>query len=113
MLLEKTTKEFEDLRNPAWRDVSGSPKKWMEHDGGSLRLSPSSTVTVSVGYLESPADLINDNDVPDFRIPAAHHAYLKFAAAAWLLRQDGDQQDEQKSQAMMQTFNSLIGASRG
>ena len=112
-LLDQTTIAFEDLRNPSWRNLQGAPKRWMCHDGRRIRLLPSQAGTATVGYLESPAILADPSDVPDARIPVPHHAYLKFAAAAWLLRQDGDQADEEKAQSFMNTFNSLIGVSHG
>jgi hypothetical protein len=111
--LERTTKAFEDQRHPFWRSATGMPARWMVFSGRQVRLVPASALTVIVGYQEAPVLLASDEDVPDTRIPVPHHAYLKFAAAAWLLRQDGDQRDESRSQALMQTFNALIGANRG
>ena len=106
--LDRTTKEFEDLRNPDWRDAYGTPKRWLQHDGRTLRLVPAHASVVLVGYLENPTTLVGDNDVPDTRIPVPHHVHLKYAAGAFLLRMDGDNQDEQKAASFMQTFNSLI-----
>lgn len=111
--LERTSKAFEDLRFPTWRSLTGDPKKWAPHDGRKLRIIPAKSVTVTVGYIEAPSELSSDASTPDTRIPDAHHAYLKYAAAAWLLRLDGDQEDEAKANALMQTFNSLIGANNG
>ena len=108
MLLDRTTKEFEDLRNPNWRSITGTPKRWMIHDGRRLRLIPSNSSSVLVGYLEAPPTLVIDGDSPDTRIPIPHHVHLKYAAGAFLLRMDGDNQDEQKAASFMQTFNSLI-----
>jgi hypothetical protein len=112
-ILERATKAFEDQRNPFWRSATGPPVRWMVHNGRQIRLIPASAATVIVGYLEAPAALVNDTDTPDARIPVPHHAYLKFAAAAWLLRQDGDQRDDARAQELMQTFNALIGAGNG
>lgn len=112
-LLIRTHAAFEDAWNPSWRTDSGIPRRWMMRDGHSIRLTPMAAVSVSVGFREAPAELVDDSDTPDPRIPVPHHAYLKFAAAAWLLRQDGDQRDDARAESLMQTFNSLIGASNG
>jgi len=110
--LDVSSKDIEDQKDRAWRDQVGYPARWMVHSGGKIRVVPipSQQTVVRVGYLDVPAELAEPTDTPDARIPAGHHGYLKFAAAAWLLRMDGDAGDEQKAQAFMQTFNSLIGA---
>jgi hypothetical protein len=108
MILEHTTKAFEDLKNPDWRSLTGTPRRWMVHDGRKLRLVPSSPATVTVGYLEAPLALALDGDIPDTRIPIPHHVHLKYAAAAFLLRMDGDNQDDERAGGFMSTFDSLI-----
>ena len=111
-LLDRTTKEFEDLRNPDWRDmVDPYPRRWMVHDGRKLRLTPKQSphrAIVTVGYLEAPSTLVVDGDSPDTRIPVPHHAHLPYSAAAILLAQAGKGQDLQRSQTMMAIFDSLI-----
>ena len=107
-LLERTEADFEDVRNPAWRLMVGAARRWMTRNGSSLLLTPRQACSVTVGYQEAPAMLALDADIPDSRIPLAHHSHLAYAAAAFLLRMDGDAADEAKAQSFMQTFNSLI-----
>jgi hypothetical protein len=109
VVLDWTDKDFEDRKNPSWRGLAGTPKRVMVKDGNTLRLVPYATMSVTVGFIEKPADLASDGDDVDPRIPEPHHPYLKYAAGAWLYMKDGDQQDMNKAQALMGTFNSLIG----
>jgi len=110
-VLDRTSQAMEDEKDGAWRGAIGTPARWMIHAGNKIRITPCTGAesSATVGYVEIPTPLAAEDSTPDARIPAGHHGYLKFAAAAWLLRMDGDAGDEQKAQAFMQTFNSLIG----
>jgi hypothetical protein len=107
--LDRTTKEFEDLRNPQWRYLDGPSLRWMYLDGRRLLLTPRNSYSADIGYLQSP-DLLaqSGNWSPDSRIPVPHHEYLPYAAASFLLLLDGDNQDSQKAAGFMTMFNSLI-----
>jgi hypothetical protein len=107
-VLDPTTMAFEDNKNPAWRDIVGPPRRWMVYSGRQLRITPKSVVNLKVGTIEQPALLALDGDTPDTRIPIPHHLHLKYAAAAFLLRMDGDNQDEAGADGFMKVFNSLI-----
>ena len=106
--LDLSTAYLEDEQDGEWRDLTGSPRRWLMHSGRKIRIVPKSIVTLTIGYLEAPVAMVSDSDTPDTRIPIPHHAHLKYAAGAFLLRMDGDNQDEPKAAAFMQTFNSLI-----
>ncbi len=108
LVLDRTTKAFEDSRDPSWRASTGVSKRWMFHDGHSIRLAPAAATPVTVGYLDSPVVMVENTDVPDARIPVCHHAHLPYEAAAFLLMQAGKGQDPQRSQGLSQTFEALI-----
>lgn len=113
-VLIESRREVEDDRYTAWRSATGSPTHWFMWDGNKAQMYPKDAVAVTVGYLQAPAALVagaaHPNDDVDARIPTADQAYLRYAAASWLLTWDGsDEQDLPKSNMFMQIFNSLIG----
>jgi hypothetical protein len=101
---------IEDQKNPNWRSRAGEPTVWIQSDGGTILLNgqPASGY-VQVGYIQEPTAMVNDTDTPDVRIKDYLHQYLKFAAAAWLLKQSGQGQNLKKSSEYYATFISGIG----
>lgn len=122
-LLNSSSKE-ETMKNPDWENTTvaspSEPKRWVMFSGNQIKLTPklsnwsSGTWYGAIGYVQEPTNFTVDqltsapNTVPDARIPITHHRHLKYAAAYWLLLVDGDRQDLQNSQNMMQQFLALI-----
>lgn len=110
-LLQKTSLQFEDDKDPNWRTKEGVPSFWMDFSGDTIRLNRIPTVgSVTIGYVERPVPMADETDTPDVRINEYYHQYLKYAAAAFLLNQAGSQEDIAKADKFMAQFNSLIGA---
>jgi hypothetical protein len=109
-VLWESTILTEDFKNPNWRARTGEPTVWIQMDGTTLLLNgqPSSGY-VLVGYVQEPAAMVADVDVPDPRIKEYLHQYLKFAAASWLLKQSGQGQNLKKSSEYYATFVAGIG----
>lgn len=109
-LLAKTTIKFEDLKDPSWRDKTGTPARWAEQDGNTLRIipAPAANVDVTVGYLQRPVPMTAPSSTPDVRIPEYYHDPLKYAAAAYLLAMNGPQKDLERSNLYMQMFVSQV-----
>lgn len=108
--LDWSDKDFEDAMNRGWRNLSGTPKRFMVLRGNTIRVVPYDAGNQTIGYIAKPVDLVADDDEVDTLIPEPHHPYLIYAAAAWLLGKDGDAMDIKKAQEFMQVFNNLIGA---
>lgn len=112
--LMESTFQFESLKNPAWQMATAAqPLRWVLWSGAKVKVTPipSSLVTITIGYVEYPASLTTDGMTVDDRIPDAHAEYLKYAAAAYLLLLDGDNQNVQLADSMINKFNQLIGYS--
>ena len=111
--LVESTFNFESMKDPAWQTLIGAPKRWILWSGAKVKLTPHlvSPTDATLGYVEDPTDLVDDTDIVDTRIPWAHHEYLKYSAAAWLLNLDGDGQENNLSGAYEAKFNALIGYS--
>lgn len=121
--LDKTTEDFEDRKgNTAWRTTTGTPKRWYWYDGSNVALEPvpSASYSVTMVYVDTPSPQFTitngsftqaDTVTLDARIPAYYLPFLKYAAAAWLLQLDGDEQDIQKADKYLATFLQL--AERG
>ena len=109
-LLQKTTMQFEDDKNPNWRSALGTPWLWMDYSGNTIRLNripPGGTV--AIGFIERPVPMVAETDTPDDRIPEHFHQHMKYAAAAFLLNQAGSAEDIAKADKFMEQFNALIG----
>ncbi len=110
-LLQKTSLQFEDDKDPSWRTKTGTPSYWMDFAGDTIRLNRiPATGSITIGYVERPAPMELETDTPDSRINEYYHQYLKYAAAAFLLNQAGSQEDIAKADKFIAQFNSLIGA---
>lgn len=122
--LLKSTYGEEDLRNPAWLQLTCTPpttlpRRWVLVDGKTIYVVPrptaaypaaGTTVTITVGYVQQPTVLVNTTDTVDTRIPWPVQIYLKYAAASWLKQFSGqDTQDLQQANEWMQQFNNYIG----
>lgn len=110
--MDKSNLGFEDLLNPSWRvGSSGTPKRWLTHDG-IFFLSPNANgLTATVLYLEVPAVMSADGNVPDPRITEAHHEALTYMAASHLLMQGRDQASANKAGMLGAVYLNLIGLS--
>lgn len=122
-LLNSSSRE-ETMKNPDWENTTvtapSEPKRWVMFSGNQIKLTPklsnwsSGTWNAAIGYIQEPTNFTtaqlttNPNAVPDARIPNNHHRHLKYAAAYWLLMVDGDHQDLQNANNMMQQFLELI-----
>ena len=122
-LLNSSSRE-ETMKNPDWENTTvtapSEPKRWVMFSGNQIKLTPklsnwsSGVWNAAIGYIQEPTNFTtsqltaNPNAVPDARIPINHHRHLKYAAAYWLLMVDGDHQDLQNANHMMQQFLELI-----
>ena len=108
--MDKSNLNFEDRLNPSWRvGSSGSPKRWLTHEG-IFYLSPNANgLTATVLYLEVPAPMSGNSAVPDSRITEAHHTALTYMAASHLLIQGRDQASSQKAGTLTAVYLNLIG----
>lgn len=104
-----TSKQDEEIKNPSWESKTGTPLRWMIYDGKTIRVVPSTSGTLTVGFVKQPALMSALTDTVDSSIPFPHHIFLKYAAASWLMMIDGDKQDFQESAMMMQVFAQGIG----
>lgn len=111
-LLQKTSLDFEDNKNQAWRSATGTPSLWMDFSGNTIRLNriPPGASSVVIGFIERPTAMAAEADVPDARIPEYFHQHMKYAAAAFLLNQAGSNEDIAKADKFMEQFSALIGA---
>jgi len=112
-LLESTF-QFESMKDPSWQTATANqPLRWVLWSGASIKITPipTDTTNVTIGYVEYPAALTSDGSTVDNRIPDGHAEYLKYAAAAYLLLLDGDNQNIQLADSMISKFNQLIGYS--
>ncbi len=110
--LAKSTMAFEYLKSPTWTSATATaPKRWVDFSGLTIRLAPTTTTYASctVGYIEMPTLLASSVSIIDTRIPPEHCEFLKYAAAAYLLKYKTDQDSIAREQAYMATFNQLIG----
>lgn len=114
--LVESSFSFESMKSNTWQTLTQAsagfpPKRWVLWSGAKVKLIPipSPVYTAVVGYVQKPADLANNTDTVDSRIPDTHNEFLKYAAASWLLNLDGDGQSLQMAEAHMQKFNQLIG----
>ena len=112
--LDETTITDEGSRRPNWRsDAVGEPNRWLRFNAATVRIHPppdSDPRTFTLGYVEAPDPIVDDQDPISPFIAKNHLRLLRYAAAAWLLTDQGDEEDVQRAQAYMQIFNSSIGA---
>jgi len=111
--LEKSTIEFEYLCRPNWKatwSVNSAPKRWLQIDGSTIAVNPGfpSGLYPKVCMLEVPTTLALDADTVDARIDTSSQEYLKYAAGAYLLQIDGDEQSIQLADKWLDQFNRLI-----
>lgn len=109
--LVESTFEFESLKSATWQATTGIPKRWVLWSGAKVKLTPipNPIYAAVIGVVEDPTDLNLDADTVDARIPDSHAEYLKYAAASWLYLLDGDTQNFQLADNLMDKFNQLIG----
>ena len=101
----ESTLEIEDRKNPNWRFRTGEPSIYVEYSGNTILFNgqPASGY-VLIGYIQEPTQMINLTDTPDSRIKDFFHQYLRFGAAAWLLKQAGQGQNIKKSREYFADF---------
>lgn len=110
--LERTSMTLEDTRDPNWRTVGTTEKRWMPWGDHAIRISPAlSGKAILVTYTASPASVTGGS--VDSTIPAGHHNYLPLAAASYLLAQAGDTQDLNRAGAFQASFYAMIGHPKG
>ncbi len=111
--LDETTITDETTRRQGWRaDAPGEPTKWMLFNALKIRIHPAPDATertFQVGYIEAPDPIVDDADPITSWVRNSHQRLLRYAAAAWLLTDQGDEEDQNRAQAYMQIFNSSIG----
>ncbi len=112
-----TTLQYERMMNPDFIPETPSnteAKRWMMGDSGIKEIIvapgvPTATTSVSAHVVDSPTALAVDADaLSTLYVPTAAQEYLKYAAAAWLLQNEGDMQNIQLADKFMDTFNNLI-----
>lgn len=108
-ILLKTTQALEDMKNPNWRTLVGTPSGWMMESGGAIRLNRNWSGTITVGIIDHPLDLVDDADLIDVRIPENLQDTLKFGAAAHLLAEAGSTQDLARAEAFLVQFYRELG----
>lgn len=112
--LDETTLSDETSRRPNWRsDAPGEPKMWLRFNGLTIRIHPEPDADprdFMIGYIEAPDPIVDDADPITSFIPKQHLRLLRYAAAAWLLTDQGDEEDVARANTYMQIFNSSIGA---
>lgn len=108
-ILLKTTQQLEDLKNSGWRTLVGTPHAWMPESGSTLRLNRTWSGSVTVGIIEHPVDLVDEDDTVDARIPENMQDSLKYAAASFLLAQAGSTQDMEKADLLLAHFYKELG----
>jgi len=115
-VLAKSSQEFEVMTNPAYSTTIGTAtRRWYWVDSNTIGLSPllsSWAASAVIGYIQMPALLVSTVQTApvDARINFNHQEYLKYAAAAYLLQMENDQQSLQMAEAFMAEFKNLIGA---
>ena len=109
--LLQSTVQVEDLKNPNWRGSQSTPTCWVQESGYMIRLNGvvNPGWVALIGYIQRPTPMASDTDSPDPRIPEFFHQHLKYAAAAWLLTQDGNAKDEKLASEMFDKFAMNIG----
>ena len=111
--LLRTTLQAEDSRDSLWRSRAGAPVRWMDWDGDHTTTSPMSPGgSFTVGYLATPAPMVNLTDFPDSRIPNVHQAHLPLAALYLLLSKDQDTKTEAGASKALSDFYTLIGVAK-
>lgn len=112
IVLDRTTKTAEDIRNPSWRSETGYPTKVMTLDGNRMQLCPPMIgLTPTIGVLEAPVDMVlaSPSGTPDVRVPVPHHPHLCVGALYLLLSKDAGRNDPSKANKAIQDFMQLIG----
>lgn len=111
--LIESTLSFLSEKSETWdTDNSALPKRWSLWSGNKAKLTPLMTTysasTATIGYIQRPT-IMSGTATVDPRIPESHNEFLKYAAAAYLLHLDGDNQSIPLADKLMETFNQLIG----
>ena len=115
-ILDRTTKQAEDLRNPSWRSETGYPSRVMSLSGNTMQFCPPmAALTPTIGGVEAPASLTlaSPTGTPDPRIPDPHHVHLCTGALYLLLLKDAPKGDLSKANKALQDFMQLIGVVHG
>lgn len=114
--LDKTTYDFEEMRNPGFLFESGTAfRRWLWVTGDKVMLVPPfgpAPAQAVVTFVDSPVEVTlatADNVEIDSRIPEGHHAYLKYLAGSYLNRIGKPGMEEIKEDALIKTFLDMSG----
>lgn len=114
--LDKTTYDFEEMRNPAFPYETGTAfRRWVWMAGDKVLLLPPLgpvAAQVTVTFVDSPVEVTTataDNVEIEPRIPKDHHPYLKYLAGSYLNRIGKPGMEEIKEDALIKTFLDMSG----
>lgn len=110
--LESSSPRLEALLSRTWRTDLGTPRRWFQESGSTLRIAPGGSATITLGYVAKPDDLEDDADEVDSLIPTFYQTAIPYGAAARLRQIDGDTQDIAQGQALMGQFDQLIAGAK-
>lgn len=109
--LVKSDVRFEYMKNNSWQSMSGTPTRFVEFDGGRVRVIPkpiTSSGSITLGIIDIPNFPLSDAAEIDNRIQISHQDHLKLPAAAYLLTLQGDQQNVALGANYIEQFRNLI-----
>lgn len=110
--LDRSTVEFENLRNPGWRLVTiATPDRYVI-EGAIVHIVGNPSGGASVGYLQEATPLVGSADEVDTRVPEFYQGVIKYAAGSILYNLDTDVQDLSIANQYMTQFQSLLSGGR-
>lgn len=116
IVLRESSMLIESAYDRQWRTrTSTIPSRWIETDGLKIMLVPrvvrqvgDPEPVVVVGCRQQPLELTSDTQDLDSRIGEDHLDHLKYAAAAYLLNMQNDEQSLKLGDSFLTIFQALI-----